>query len=107
MGDSSEEGQGATVRPREGSVSMGRGGDVGVVVWCVGQAGCEVSAAGRGEVGGRAASTSPHRLRSPPCSHTPEEEKKDFSSFNSLNHTSEVKLHCFLFCSYTDISPGC
>lgn len=84
VGPSSEGGQGAAVRPREESVprDRGRDGDVGVVLWCVGQACCEVSAAGGGEDGGRAASTSPHRLRSPLGSHTPAggKKRKDFSS---------------------------
>lgn len=68
----------AAVRPRDGSAPMGRGtvgDDIGVVLWCVEQARCEVS--GGGEVGGRAASTSPHRLRSPPCSHTPRGKTKE------------------------------
>lgn len=56
-------------------------GDVGVVLWCGGQACCEVSAAGGGEDGGRAASTSLHRLRSPLCSHTPAgKERKALST---------------------------
>lgn len=68
----------------------GRVGDVGVVLWCGGQARCEVSAAGEGEDGGRAASTSLHRLRSPLGSHTPVGKKKK-SSFNSFNCHSKVK----------------
>lgn len=83
-GASSEEGQGATVRQREGSVPTGRrrDADVGVVLWRVVQARCKVSAAGGGEEdGGRAALTSPHRLRSPLCSHTPAERRKSFQLF--------------------------
>lgn len=47
-----------------------------VVLWWVGQARCEVSAVGGDEDGERAASMSPHRLKSPLCSHTPAETKK-------------------------------
>lgn len=78
MAESLEEWQGADVRHREGSEPIGRGrdGDVAVGLGCVELACCEVSAAGRGEDGGRAASRSPHRLRSLLCSHTPVKRKK-------------------------------
>lgn len=84
-GTSWDGGQGATARPREGSVPRGRGrvGDVGAVL-CVVQALCDVSAAAGGEDGGRAASTGPHRLRSPLCSHTPGKiTRKGFNSSKS------------------------
>lgn len=79
---SSQGGQGAAVRSKEGSVARGRGR---AVLWCVVQARCEVSAVGGDEDGGRAASMSPHRLRSPLCSHTPAETKKEkISVFSTL-----------------------
>ena len=58
-----------------------RDDDVGVVLGCAGHACCEVSAAGGGEEdGGREALMSPHRLRSPLCSHTPAGNKEKISA---------------------------
>lgn len=54
----------------------------------------------------RARTDSDHHSAHIPLQGGKKEKRKDFSSFKSLNCKSEVKLHCFLFRSYTDISSG-